>query len=141
MFYRFLILLLFFICSASAVTVESRDEQLSNVSQTSLRIRLFNDSGDSLKNVELRYFLSKKKLPVQVEKYYPANLLAEMVSPDSGSPFLKISIPTIAPGVFPDSGAFRWGCILPIGATSKRRKISVILRRKISLPRGKLRFT
>ena len=109
MFYRFLILLLFFICSASAVTVESRDEQLSNVSQTSLRIRLFNDSGDSLKNVELRYFLSKKKLPVHVEKYYPANLLAEMVSPDSGSPFLKISIPTIAPGVFPDSGGISLG--------------------------------
>ena len=109
MAFRFCFAILALASSILAMTVESRDEQPSNEAQTALRIRLFNDSGDSLRNVELRYFLSKKKLPVQVERHHPSNLLAEIVKPDSGIPFMKILIPTLPPGIFPDSGGLSLG--------------------------------
>ena len=39
----------------ATVVVETRDEQVSNASQTLLRLRAFNGTGDTLRNVEFRY--------------------------------------------------------------------------------------
>ncbi len=91
------------------VIVESRDEQWQNPSQTLLRIRIFNDAQDTLKNIELHYFLSKKNSQIILDKYHPQNLTTELVNADSRISILKISIPQLSPGIFPDSGGLALG--------------------------------
>ncbi len=91
------------------VIVESRDEQPQNSAQTLLRIRVFNDSQDTLENVELHYFLSKRNRQIVLDRYHPQNLEAEIVESDSDRPYLKISVPRLSPGIFPDSGGLALG--------------------------------
>lgn len=110
--------IIYFICSIlsfgvattyASVIVESRDEQRQNPSQTLLRIRIFNDSQDTLKNIELHYFLSRKNRQIILDKYHPQNLPTEIVTADSKISILKISIPQLSPGIFPDSGGMALG--------------------------------
>lgn len=91
------------------VVVESRDEQWQNTSQTLLRVRVFNDSQDTLKNIELHYFLSPRERPIILDKYHPQNLDARIDTSSSKISILKISLPELPPGIFPDSGGLALG--------------------------------
>ena len=108
---RFVLAVIFFGLSfvEANILIESRDEQLANSAQTLLRVRVFNDSKDALQNVELRYFLSCKERPIILDKHHPQNLSAEIVTSGSECPFLKISIPLLFPGMYPDSGGMALG--------------------------------
>lgn len=108
---RFMLAVIFFGLSfvEANILIESRDEQFANSAQTLLRVRVFNDSKDTLQNVELRYFLSCKERPVILDKHHPQNLSAEIVMAGSECPFLKISIPLLLPGMYPDSGGVALG--------------------------------
>ena len=97
----------------AAVVVETRDEQVSNASQTLLRLRAFNGTGDTLRNVEFRYFLAAKSSPAVLEKYYLPSADASIDSSSSTSLFVKVSVPVFAPGVFPDSGGISLGLHFP----------------------------
>lgn len=103
---RFMLAVIFFGLSfvEANILIESRDEQFANSAQTLLRVRVFNDSKDTLQNVELRYFLSCKERPIILDKHHPQNLSAEIVTAGSECPVLKISIPLLFPGMYPDSG-------------------------------------
>ncbi len=111
MIFRFVLVAVFLDLSLAEarIFVESRDEQVANPAQTLLRFRVFNDSKDTLQNVELRYFLSCRERPIILDKHHPQNLLAEIVSTYSECPFLKISIPLLFPGIYPDSGGVALG--------------------------------
>lgn len=103
---RFMLAVIFFGLSfvEANILIESRDEQFANSAQTLLRVRVFNDSKDTLQNVELRYFLSCKERPIILDKHHPQNISAEIVTAGSECPVLKISIPLLFPGMYPDSG-------------------------------------
>lgn len=98
----------FVIWANAQVVVETRDEQVSNFVQTQLRLRIYNGSGDTLRNVELRYFFSPKDSQIVLEKDYLPNAEASIVF-ETNIPYLKISIPIFAPGVFSDSGGISLG--------------------------------
>ena len=100
-------------CLNAAVVVETRDEQVQNTSQTLLRLRAFNGTGDTLRNVEFRYFLAAKPSPAVLEKYYLPGADASIDSSSSTSLFVKVSVPVFAPGVFPDSGGISFGLHFP----------------------------
>lgn len=108
----FFIVVLLASCPNAAVVVEMRDEQVQNTSQTLLRLRAFNGTGDTLRNVEFRYFLAAKPSPAVLEKYYLPGADATIDSSSMGS-FVKISVPVFAPGVFPDSGGLSLGLHFP----------------------------
>lgn len=84
-------------CLNAAVVVETRDEQAPNASQTLLRLRAFNGTGDTLRNVEFRYFLAAKPSPAVLEKYYLPGADAAIDSSSSAGAFVKISVPIFAP--------------------------------------------
>lgn len=100
-------------CLNAAVVVETRDEQVQNTSQTLLRLRAFNGTGDTLRNVEFRYFLAAKPSPAVLEKYYLPGADATIDSSSSTGAVVKISVPIFAPGVFPDSGGLSLGLHFP----------------------------
>lgn len=108
---RFMLAVIFFGLSfvEANILIESRDEQFANSAQTLLRVRVFNDSKDTLQNVELRYFLSCKERPIILDKHHPQNLSAEIVTAGFECPVLKISIPLLFPGMYPDSGGVALG--------------------------------
>ncbi len=129
---RFMLAVIFFGLSfvEANILIESRDEQFANSAQTLLRVRVFNDSKDTLQNVELRYFLSCKERSIILDKHHPQNLSAEIVTAGFECPVLKISIPLLFPGMYPDSGGVAlgmWGgtifapnADLILGQSSKR---------------------
>lgn len=100
-------------CLNAAVVVETRDEQVQNTSQTLLRLRAFNGTGDTLRNVEFRYFLAAKPSPAVLEKYYLPGADATIDSSSLTGAVVKISVPIFAPGVFPDSGGLSLGLHFP----------------------------
>ncbi|MCQ2062549.1 MAG: hypothetical protein MJY99_04340 [Fibrobacter sp.] len=88
------------------VTVEAYDEQYNNASQLSLRFRLYNNSGDSLYNVQVKYYL-----PYDMNR----ELYAQPWSLGSNEASLTIdtlkkklqvcvNIPAIGPGYYPNEG-------------------------------------
>lgn len=119
---RFMLAVIFFGLSfvEANILIESRDEQFANSAQTLLRVRVFNDSKDTLQNVELRYFLSCKERPIILDKHHPQNLSAEIVTADSECPVLKISIPLLFPGMYPDSGGVALGLHFSDGSDFKK---------------------
>lgn len=83
-------------CPNAAVVVETRDELVQNTSQTHLRLRASNGTGDPLRNVEFRYFLATKSSPAVLEKYYLPGADAAIDSSSMGA-FVKISVPIFSP--------------------------------------------
>lgn len=51
----FFSVLIVFVCHLFAINVEFYDEQCNNESNTTIRIRVTNDSKETIKNVKLRY--------------------------------------------------------------------------------------
>lgn len=104
------------ICLAAAITlaqspisVEAFDEQGNNPSQLTLRLRLTNNSPDTLENVRTRYFLQFETGRVlNVAPYY---LAGASLSLDTLGDYIAVNIDVtkLAPGVFPNSSGISFG--------------------------------
>ncbi|WP_173475430.1 hypothetical protein [Fibrobacter succinogenes] len=109
--YEFVFLLAFFgfVYAQSPISVEAYDEQGNNQSQITLRLKLINNTSDTLYNIHARYFLNNEKnRTLKIAPYYMEGV---SVSLDTIEDYLavKISFPVIAPGVFPNSSGISLG--------------------------------
>lgn len=93
----------------SPISVEAFDEQGNNPSQLTLRLRLTNNSPDTLENVRTRYFLQFETGRVlNVAPYY---LAGASLSLDTLGDYIAVNIDVarLAPGVFPNSSGISFG--------------------------------
>lgn len=93
----------------SLVSVEAFDEQINNPNQLTLRLKLTNNSSDTLENVQAKYFLNFDKSKVlSVSPYYMAGATTSI---DTLGNFLavNINVAKLAPGVFPNSSGISLG--------------------------------
>ena len=91
------------------VSVEAFDEQGNNPSQLTLRLKLTNNTSDTLKDVRVRYFLNYDRNKVlNVAPYYMAGATTSI---DTLGDFLAVNINVVklAPGVFPNAGGISLG--------------------------------
>lgn len=107
----FLIVLLFLtnIVSATSIFVESFDEQGNNSGQVTLRLRITNNSPNTLNDVRVRYFLNyERDRTLVLSPYY---LAGATVSIDTLGDYLavNIDISAVAPGVFPNTSGISLG--------------------------------
>ncbi len=109
---RFLILFGIFLNYATAkelVTVEALDEQRNNSCQLTLRLKISNNSLDTLTNIRAKYFLNyERNRKLVITPYYMAGA---NVSTDTLGDYLVINIDVskIEPGVFPNSSGISIG--------------------------------
>ena len=85
------------------VSVEAFDEQGNNPSQLTLRLKLTNNTSDTLNDVRAKYFLSFNRNKVlEISPYY---MVGATTSIDTVGDFLAVNIRVakLAPGVFPNS--------------------------------------
>ena len=112
LFFRFYIVICLVAAIAlaqSPVSVEAFDEQGNNPSQLTLRLRLTNNSPDTLENVRTRYFLQYEAGRVlNVAPYY---LAGASLSLDTLGDYIAVNIDVarLAPGVFPNSSGISFG--------------------------------
>ncbi len=91
------------------VSVEAFDEQGNNPSQLTLRLKLTNNTSDTLNDVRARYFLNYDRNKVlNVSPYYMAGATTSI---DTLGDFLAVNINVVklAPGVFPNAGGISLG--------------------------------
>lgn len=91
------------------VSVEAFDEQGNNPSQLTLRLKLTNNTSDTLNDVRARYFLNYDRNKVlNVAPYYMAGATTSI---DTLGDFLAVNINVVklAPGVFPNAGGISLG--------------------------------
>ena len=82
------------------ISVQAFDEQRDNPNQLTLRLKITNNSSDTLKNVRARYFLDLDKSRIlNVSPYYMAGATTSI---DTIGDFLAVNvdIPKLVPGVF-----------------------------------------
>lgn len=115
----------FCLAAQNPVFVEALDEQFNNPSQITLRIRITNNSQETLKNVRARYFLSHDEARIlSVSPYY---MVGSAVSIDTLGDFLavNIDIPQLSPGVFPNTSGISLGInYVDYGAFNKASNFS-----------------
>lgn len=106
----FFVVIFFITPALASVTIESRDEQIDNIGNASIRIRITNNSQDTLQNVQLKYFfkIDPNKI-VKFDSLYLPNVSASLELNDSVSGIVNIFIPTLYPGVFPNLGGIAFG--------------------------------
>ena len=105
------------------VSVEAFDEQGNNPSQLTLRLKLTNNTSNTLNDVHAKYFLGfDRNKTLNVSPYYMAGATTSI---DTVGDFLvvNINVASLAPGVFPNSS----GISLRIGVHLTSRTTSVIL--------------
>lgn len=91
------------------VSVEAFDEQGNNPSQLTLRLKLTNNTSDTLNDVRARYFLNFDRNKVlNVSPYYMAGATTSI---DTLGDFLavNINVAKLAPGVFPNASGISLG--------------------------------
>lgn len=91
------------------VTVEAFDEQGNNQSQITLRLRMTNNTSDTLSGVRARYFIRHDVgSDLNISPYYTAGATLSL---DTLGDFLAINIdlPQLAPGMFPNSSGISVG--------------------------------
>ena len=91
------------------VTVDAFDEQGNNQSQITLRLRITNNTSETLNGVRARYFIRHEMGRIlNVSPYYTAGVT---ISLDTLEEFLAINIdlPQLAPGMFPNSSGISVG--------------------------------
>jgi len=80
----------FCLAAQNSVLVEALDEQFNNPSQITLRIRITNNSQDTLRNVRARYFLSHDEARIlSASPYY---MVGSALSVDTLEDYLAINI-------------------------------------------------
>ena len=91
------------------VSVEAFDEQGSNPSQLTLRLKLTNNTSNTLNDVHAKYFLGfDRNKTLNVSPYYMAGATTSI---DTVGDFLvvNINVASLAPGVFPNSSGISLG--------------------------------
>lgn len=91
------------------VSVEAFDEQGNNPSQLTLRLRITNNSTDTLNDVQTKYYLNYDRNKVlNLSPYYMAGATASI---DTLGDFLavNINVAKLAPGVFPNASGISLG--------------------------------
>ena len=92
-----------------SISVEAFDEQGGNPSQLTLRLKLTNNTSDTLNDVRARYFLNFDRNKVlNVSPYYMAGATTSI---DTLGDFLavNINVAKLAPGVFPNASGISLG--------------------------------
>ena len=110
------IIVFIFICSAfgftmeqNPISVEAFDEQRNNSSQLTLRLKVTNNTDDTLYNVHAKYFLNyERNRNLNVSTYY---MVGATQSIDTIGDYLavNIKIARLDPGVFPNSSGISLG--------------------------------
>ena len=99
-----------FVCHLFAINVEFYDEQCNNESNTTIRIRVTNDSKETIKNVKLRYYFHNvENKNVVINSYYIVNAEVLWKELNSSLAYLDIKIDSIPPGVYPNASGFSIG--------------------------------
>ena len=91
------------------VSVEAFDEQGNNPSQLTLRLKLTNNTSNTLNDVHAKYFLGfDRNKTLNVSPYYMAGATTSI---DTVGDFLvvNINVANLAPGVFPNSSGISLG--------------------------------
>jgi hypothetical protein len=91
------------------VSVEAFDEQGNNPSQLTLRLKLTNNTSNTLNDVHAKYFLGfDRNKTLNVSPYYMAGATTSI---DTVGDFLvvNINVASLAPGVFPNSSGISLG--------------------------------
>ena len=91
------------------VSVEALDEQGNNPSQLTLRLKLTNNTSNTLNDVHAKYFLGfDRNKTLNVSPYYMAGATTSI---DTVGDFLvvNINVANLAPGVFPNSSGISLG--------------------------------
>ncbi|MDD7299717.1 hypothetical protein [Fibrobacter intestinalis] len=105
----FLCVLTSFLLAQNPVRIETFDEQGNNPGQLTLRLRLTNLAGDTLRNLRIRYFLPLEiGRSLQLSPYY---LAGSSLSVDTVGGFLAVNVDILklVPGVFPNESGISLG--------------------------------
>ena len=97
------------VCNASAVTVETMDEQVNSRNLTVLRLRVNNESEKNIYDVSVRFFVQKQQGRLVVENYDLGGARVSLDSLDENIWAVKISIDSLPPGIFPYSSGLCLG--------------------------------
>jgi hypothetical protein len=93
-----IIFLLVLICDVSAITVETLDEQVNSSKQTALRLRINNETGKNLYDINVRFFVQKGQNEfLVVEGYDLGGARARLDSLRENIWVLTISVDTLPP--------------------------------------------
>lgn len=98
---------------ANDVSVEAYDEQQNNLSYLALRIRLRNNTQDTLWNVKLQYFLPYDSARVlQIQEFFMGESHQKAVfslDTTKNTIVLNVNIAAMAPGFYPNQGGLSFG--------------------------------
>lgn len=99
----------------SGLSVEAFDEQSNNNSQLTLRLRLKNNTADTLKNIQAKYLIERDdSRTLNVYPYYMPNATYTL---DTLSDYLvvNINVDAIAPGYYPNESGISLGMVYTDG--------------------------
>lgn len=95
--------------STPSIFVETFDEQSNNPTQLTLRLKITNNTPDTLKDIKASYYLKhKENLSINVHSFY---LPKGYLSLDTLNDYIAINIhiPELFPGIFPNSSGISLG--------------------------------
>lgn len=95
--------------STPSIFVETFDEQSNNPTQLTLRLKITNNTPDTLKDIKASYYLKhKENLSISVHSFY---LPKGYLSLDTLNDYIAINIhiPELIPGIFPNSSGISLG--------------------------------
>lgn len=95
--------------STPSIFVETFDEQSNNPTQLTLRLKITNNTPDTLKDIKASYYLKhKENLSINVHSFY---LPKGYLSLDTLNDYIAINIhiPELIPGIFPNSSGISLG--------------------------------
>ena len=104
-----------YIWAQSGLTVEAFDEQSNNNTQLTLRLRLKNNTAETLKNVQAKYLIERDdSRTLNVYPYYMPNAT---YSVETLSDYLvvNINVDEIAPGTYPNESGISLGMVYSDG--------------------------
>ena len=104
-----LLLLCSFVFAQAGLHVEAYDEQQTNARQATIRLRVVNSTEQTFNNVRLTYYLYKEpNRGIEIHPYYTPNATVHHET-NGDQVEIHIDIPTLAPGVFPNSSGMNIG--------------------------------
>lgn len=108
-FFSFFLSLYNIAFSTPSIFVETFDEQSNNPTQLTLRLKITNNTPDTLKDIKATYYLKhKENLSINVHSFY---LPKGYLSLDTLNDYIAINIhiPELIPGIFPNSSGISLG--------------------------------
>ena len=106
--FTFLVIVMFFVNTSFALSVETKDEQVSSNNLTVLRLRVTNDEPQNLKNVKIKYYLQNNE-DLNVDVYDAAGSSITIDTVNSEILSLTIAIDELPVGLFPYEAGMCFG--------------------------------